>query len=77
MGSISLRNLDEEVHRRVKSVATTRGISTEEAARQLLDEATRPTEKVSQIIANFVKEQSVEFPKISRSQDVPEPAEFS
>ena len=77
MGSISLRNLDDDVHRRVKTVASTRGISTEEAARQLLDEATRPVEKVSKVLANFVKERSVEFPIVSRSQDLPEPAEFS
>ena len=30
MGSISLRNLNEDVHRRVKSEAAIRGVSTEE-----------------------------------------------
>ena len=69
MGSISLRNLDDDVHRRVKSVATSRGISTEEAARQLLDEATRPIEKVSAVIAQFAKDRDVEFPDIERRKD--------
>lgn len=69
MGSISLRNLDEDVHRRVKSEAKIRGVSTEEAARQLLDEATRPAEKVSQVIAEFVKERDVEFPEFDRGKD--------
>ena len=69
MGSISLRNLDDDVHRRVKSEASIRGVSTEEAARQLLDEATRPVEKVSAVIAQFVKERNVEFPDFERRQD--------
>ncbi|MFG5379620.1 FitA-like ribbon-helix-helix domain-containing protein [Yoonia sp. R2-816] len=69
MGSISLRNLDEDVHRRVKSEARIRGVSTEEAARQLLDEATRPVENVSAVIAEFVKARNVEFPEFERSNN--------
>jgi len=76
MGSISLRNLNEDVHRRVKSEAAIRGVSTEEAARQLLDEATRPAEKTSAVIAEFVREKGVVFPDFERSQDGIEAAVF-
>jgi len=76
MGSISLRNLNEDVHRRVKSEAIIRGVSTEEAARQLLDEATRPVEKTSAVIAAFVKEKGVVFPDFERSRDEIESAVF-
>ncbi len=76
MGSISLRNLDEDVHRRVKSEANIRGVSTEEAARQLLDEATRPVEKTSKVIVEFVREKGVEFPECERFQDPIEAAVF-
>lgn len=76
MGSISLRNIPDDVHRRLKSEAKIRGVSTEEAARQLLDEATRPVEKVSEVIAAFVKEKGVEFPDIERSQESIEAAVF-
>lgn len=76
MGSISLRNLNEDVHRRVKSEAAIRGVSTEEAARQLLDEATRPVEKTSTVIAAFVKEKGVVFPDFERSRDEIEAAVF-
>jgi len=69
MGSISLRNLNDDVHRRVKSVAAIRGVSTEEAARQLLDEATRPAEKTSEAIAKFVLKKGVEFPDMERFDD--------
>ena len=76
MGSISLRNLDDDVHRRVKSVATVRGISTEEAARQLLDEATQPVEKASEVIAAYAKKLGVNFPKVERFSDGIDGAEF-
>jgi plasmid stability protein len=54
MGAMALRNIPDDVHRRVKSVAESRGISVEEAARQLLDEATRPAESISQVIGAFI-----------------------
>lgn len=76
MGSISLRNIPDEVHLRIKSVAKTRGVSTEEAARQLLDEATRPVEKISEVISAFVKEMDVKFPTLERRQDAIDAAVF-
>lgn len=76
MGSISLRNIPDEVHLRVKSIAKTRGVSTEEAARQLLDEATRPVEKISEVISAYVKEMDVEFPTLERRQDAIDAAVF-
>lgn len=76
MGAMALRNIPDDVHRRIKSVAESRGISVEEAARQLLDEATRPAERISQVIGAFVKEKGVSFPDIARKQDSIEPAVF-
>ena len=41
MATLTVRKLSDEVHLRLKFVANQRGVSAEEAARQLLDEATR------------------------------------
>ncbi len=76
MGTMTVRNLPDEVHRRVKFVAVQRGISTKAAARELLDEATRPVERVGDIIADFVKRMKVDFPEIERSQEPLEAADF-
>ena len=56
---LTVRKLDDDVHRRVKFEAMVREVSVEEAARQLLDEATQPTIHLGDAIANFNKEKDV------------------
>ena len=76
MATMTVRNLPDEVHRRVRLVAVQRGISAEEAARQLLDEASRPAEKVGDVITTFAKGLQVDFPEVKRSAEVPEAADY-
>ena len=77
MGSITVRNLSDDVHRRVRFVAAERGISVEEAARQLLDEASRPAEKVGDVIVEYVQNLDAFLTEIQRSDDTAEPVDFT
>ena len=76
MANLTVRNLSDDVHSRVQFVAAERGISTEEAARQLLDEASRPAEKVGDVIVEYVQNLNAFLPGIKRSDDTAEPADF-
>ena len=60
----------------MRFVAAERGISTEEAARQLLDEASRPAEKVGDVIVEYVKNLYAFLTGIKSSDDTAEPADF-
>jgi len=76
MATMTVRNLPDDVHRRIKFVAGQRGISAEAAARELLDEATRPAEKLGDVVASFARELGVDFPEIERSDETLEAADF-
>ena len=76
MANLTVRNLSDDVHGRVRFVAAERGISTEEAVRQLLDEASRPAEKVGDVIVEYVQGLNAFLPGIKRSDDTAEPADF-
>ncbi|UWQ77424.1 MULTISPECIES: FitA-like ribbon-helix-helix domain-containing protein [Roseobacteraceae] len=77
MATMTVRNLPDDVHRRVKFIAGQRGISAEAAARELLDEATRPAERLGDVVVAFARELDVDFPEIERRQDPIEAADFS
>jgi len=76
MGNMTVRNLPDDVHRRLKFEAVKRGVSAEEAARQLLDEATRPEEKIADIITSYVRQKGEDFPDIKRNQETISAAAF-
>ena len=76
MATMTVRNLPDDVHRRVRLVAVQRGISTEAAARQLLDEATRPGERRGDVIAAFARGLQVDFPVTARRDDPLEAADY-
>lgn len=76
MGTLTVRKLDEVVHSRIKFVAKQRGVSAEEAARQLLAEATRPAERLGDAIADFNKSKGLGHFELERKQDQIEPALF-
>lgn len=76
MGTLTVRKLDDDVHRRVKFEAMEREVSVEEAARQLLDEATQPTIHLGDAIAKFNKEKNVGTFELERHNDPVEAAEF-
>jgi len=76
MGNMTVRNLPDDVHRRLKFEAVRRGVSAEEAARQLLDEATRPEEKIANIITSYVRQRGEDFPDIRRDRESISAAEF-
>ena len=46
MPTMTVRNLPSEVHRRLKLYAAHHGISAEAAARKILDDATRPADRL-------------------------------
>jgi plasmid stability protein len=77
MATMTVRNLPDEVHRRIRLYAAERGLSAEEAARRLLDEATRPAERLGDVITAFARARSADFPETSRDRSPIEPADFS
>lgn len=74
---MTVRNLPEEVHRRVRLYAAEHGLSAEEAARRLLDEATRSPERLGDIVAAFARARQADFPETPRDSTPIEPADFS
>jgi antitoxin FitA len=46
MPSMTVRNLPEDLHRRIRLYAAEHGLSAEAAVRRLLDEATRPAQRL-------------------------------
>lgn len=76
MGTLTVRKLDEDVHLRIKFVAKQRGVSAEEAARQLLAEATQPAERLGDAIADFNKLKGLGRFELKRNLDPIEPAVF-
>ena len=77
MPSMTLRNLPEDVHRRIRVYAAERGLNTEAAVRRLLDEATQPAERLGDIVTAFARELSADFPDAPRDRAPIEPADFS
>ena len=69
MGTMTVRNLPDDVHRRVKFYAVERGLSAEAAARELLDKATRPTEKLGDILAEYARQHDAMPLDIKRDQN--------
>jgi plasmid stability protein len=77
MPNMTLRNLPEDVHRRIRVYAAEHGLSTEAAVRRLLDEATRPVERLGDIVTAFARERSADFPDVPRDRAPIEAADFS
>jgi len=77
MAQMTVRNLPDDVHRRIKVIAGQRGISTEAAVRELLDEVTRPAERLGDIVAAFARELDVAFPDLNRSPEPVHAADYS
>jgi plasmid stability protein len=76
MPTMTVRNLPDEVHRRLRLHAAELGISTEEAARRILDEATRPPERLGDVVAAFARARGVDFPDAPRARTPIAPADF-
>jgi plasmid stability protein len=77
MPTMTVRNLPVEVHRRIRLYAAEHGISAEAAARQILDEATRPTERLGDLVVAYARARNVDFPDTPRDRSPIEPADFS
>lgn len=77
MPTMTVRNLPEDVHRRIRLYAAEHGLSAEAAARKLLDEATRPTERLGDVVAAFARARQADFPETQRDKTPIEPADFS
>jgi len=77
MATMTVRNLPDDVHRRIRLYAAEHGLSAEAAARQLLDKATRPAERLGDVVTAFARARAVDFPDTLRNQTPVEPADFS
>jgi plasmid stability protein len=77
MATMTVRNLPDDVHRRVRLYAAERGFSVEEAARRILDEATRPAEQLGDVVTAFARACSADFPDTQRDRTPIEPVDFS
>jgi len=77
MPTMTVRNLSSDVHRRIKVYAAERGISAEAAARKILDEATRPADRLGDVVAAYALARQVDFPDTPRDRRPIEPADFS
>ncbi len=75
MADISIRELDDEVVRRLRTRAARERVSVEELVRRILRDATRPSANIADLAAKyFGPEHGVEL-HISR-RDPPEPPDF-
>lgn len=77
MATMTVRNLPEDVHRRIKLYAAEHGLSAEAAARRILDEATRPPERLGDVVIAFARARAADFPEIVRDSSPIQPADFS
>ncbi len=77
MANLIVKNLSVEVYGRLRIITAERGVSIEEAARQLLDEVSRPSEKVGDEIVEYVQSLNALLPEIKRSDEGPEPTNFN
>lgn len=77
MPIMTVRNLPSDVHRRIKLYAAERGISAEAAARQILDEATRPAIRLGDVVTAHARERQADFPATPRDPSPINPADFS
>ena len=77
MPTMTVRNLPGDVHRRIKLHAAEHGISAEAAARKILDEATRPADRLGDVVAASERARKVDFPDTPRDRTPIEPADFS
>jgi len=77
MPSMTVRNLPEDLHRRIRLYAAEHGLSAEAAVRRLLDEATRPAERLGDVVAAYARARAVDFPETPRDRTPVSPADFS
>ena len=77
MPSMTVRNLPEDLHRRIRLYAAEHGLSAEAAVRRLLDEATRPAERLGDVVAAYARGRAADFPEIPRDRMPVSPADFS
>ena len=76
MATMTVRNLPDDVHRRVKLYAVERGISTEAAARELLDYGTRSPEMLGDTLADYAQARNPLPLDLERDKDPIQPAAF-
>ncbi len=78
MASVTIRNLSDETHRALRVRAATHGRSTEAEIRDILDQATRPSERVKlgSLLAQIGREAGGVELNIERDQTPTEPISF-
>jgi plasmid stability protein len=74
---MTVRNLPEDLHRRIRLYAAQHGLSAEAAVRRLLDEATRPAERLGDVVTAYARARAVDFPDTPRDRTRVSPADFS
>lgn len=69
MATMTVRKLPDHVYRRIRTAAADRGMSAEALVREILDEATRPAERLGDAIAAQVRASSIDFPELTRDRE--------
>jgi len=77
MPTMTVRNLSDDVHRRIRLYAAEQGMSAEAAARRLLDEAARPSGRLGDVVIAFARAREADFPDGHRDRSAIEPADVS
>ncbi len=77
MPALTISNVPEGLYRRIRRYAAEHGISVEDAAHRILDEATRPTVRLGDVVVAFARRPDVNFPEISRNGVLIEPADLT
>ncbi len=68
MSTMTIRNLDEKVHKRIKISAAESGLSAEAFVRKLLTEAVKPHEKLGTTLAAFARKHGTVDLKLERDK---------
>lgn len=78
MASVTIRNLSDETHRALRARAASHGRSTEAEIRDILDQATRPPERVKlgSLLAQIGREAGGVELNIERDQTPANPISF-
>ncbi|WP_404403380.1 FitA-like ribbon-helix-helix domain-containing protein [Pelagibacterium halotolerans] len=76
MANMIVRNIPDDVHRRLKILAAERGTSAEAVVREMIADATRPSMKLGDAVAAFARRTGEDFPKVERKPDTLRPATF-
>jgi len=76
MGTMTVRNIDDDIHRRIKISAAHAGMSAEAFARKVLSDAVKPKKKLGTLIHEYAQSKEMFDLDIVRDQEPVRAASF-